>query len=70
MTPLFSESARQFVHIAMGGFALLLRVLTWPQAAALAAAALAFNLFVLFSPQLSKPSLFFGIYSPPQQMLR
>ena len=41
------ETARQIVHVAMGGFALLLRMLTWPQAAALACAALAFNLFVL-----------------------
>ena len=41
------ERSRQIVHIAMGGFALLLRYLTWWQAAHLAAAALAFNLFVL-----------------------
>mgnify|MGYP001584429767 CR=1 FL=1 len=43
----FSETGRQVLHIAMGGFALLLRDLTWPQAAALAVAALLFNLFVL-----------------------
>jgi uncharacterized protein (TIGR00297 family) len=42
-----SESARQWVHIGSGLFALLLRVLTWWQAAALAAVALTFNLFVL-----------------------
>lgn len=42
-----SESARQIVHVAMGGFALLLRWLSWPEALALAAAALAFNLLVL-----------------------
>ena len=45
--PRHSESARQIVHVAMGGFALLLRWLSWPQAVALAAAALAFNLLVL-----------------------
>ena len=42
-----SETARQLVHMAMGAFALLLRWLPWWQAVALAAAALAFNLFVL-----------------------
>ena len=42
-----SESARQAVHISMGGFALLLRWITWPQALALAGGALLFNLFVL-----------------------
>ena len=42
-----SERARQWVHIGSGGFALLLRVLTWPQAAALAGVALVFNAFVL-----------------------
>ena len=42
-----SESARQIVHISMGGFALLLRWITWPQALALAGGALLFNLFVL-----------------------
>lgn len=47
MKTTFSETSRQIVHITMGGFALLLRVLSWPQAAALAAAALLFNLFVL-----------------------
>jgi uncharacterized protein (TIGR00297 family) len=38
-----SESARQWVHIGSGAFALLLRVLTPWQASALAAFALAFN---------------------------
>lgn len=43
----FSEGRRQFLHMAMGGFALLLRYLTWWQAAGLAASALAFNMFML-----------------------
>lgn len=43
----FSETRRQIVHITMVGWALLLRVLSWEQAAALAAAALVFNAFVL-----------------------
>jgi uncharacterized protein (TIGR00297 family) len=42
-----SESARQWVHVGSGLFALLLRVLTWWQAAALATTALLFNLLVL-----------------------
>lgn len=42
-----SESARQWVHIGSGSFALLLRVLTWQQAAAMAGGALVFNLLVL-----------------------
>jgi hypothetical protein len=42
-----SETARQIVHMSMGAFALLLRWLTWWQAIALAAVALAFNVFVL-----------------------
>jgi uncharacterized protein (TIGR00297 family) len=42
-----SEDARQWVHALSGLFALLLRVITWPQAAALAAAALVFNALVL-----------------------
>ncbi len=42
-----SETIRQVVHITMGGFALLLRYLTWPQAAVMATSALVFNLFVL-----------------------
>jgi uncharacterized protein (TIGR00297 family) len=42
-----TENARQWVHIGSGAFALLLRVLTSRQAAALAAFALLFNLVVL-----------------------
>ena len=42
-----SEDARQWVHIGSAGFALLLCVLTWWQAAALAATALLFNVLVL-----------------------
>ena len=42
-----SENARQWVHIGSGLFALLLRVLNGWQAAALAAAALVFNLVLL-----------------------
>ena len=41
------ELARKSVHVVMGAFALLLRFLDWRQAALLALAALAFNLFVL-----------------------
>jgi uncharacterized protein (TIGR00297 family) len=43
----YSELARQLVHLAVGGFALLLRVLTWWQAALAALAALVFNLVLL-----------------------
>jgi uncharacterized protein (TIGR00297 family) len=52
-----SESARQAVHMSMGAFALLLRWLTWWQAVALAASALAFNLFLLprFGVNLYRP---------------
>ena len=42
-----SETARQVVHMSMGGFALLLRWIAWWQAVALAAARSSFNLFVL-----------------------
>jgi uncharacterized protein (TIGR00297 family) len=42
-----SENARQWVHVGSGAFALLLRVLTWWQAAAMAGAALVFNLLIL-----------------------
>lgn len=42
-----AEGARQWVHVGSVAFALLLRVLTWPQAAALSAAAFFFNLIVL-----------------------
>ena len=44
---MFSETARQIVHMSMGVFALLLRALTWWQAALCALAALAFNAVVL-----------------------
>jgi uncharacterized protein (TIGR00297 family) len=44
---MFSETARQIVHMSMSVFALLLRVLTWWQAALCAVAALAFNAIVL-----------------------
>jgi len=44
---MFSETARQLVHMSMGAFALLLRVLTWQQAALCALAALLFNAVVL-----------------------
>lgn len=43
----YSENRRQLVHMGMVGWAFLLRVLSWPQAAALALAALLFNYFVL-----------------------
>lgn len=41
------ELARKTVHVGVGAFALLLRYLTWPQAAAMAAAAFLFNWLVL-----------------------
>ena len=44
---MFSETARQIVHMSMSVFALLLRVLTWWQAALCAVAALLFNAVVL-----------------------
>jgi uncharacterized protein (TIGR00297 family) len=47
MTPDRSELWRKTVHIGMGGFALLLRVLTPGQAALAACVALGFNLFIL-----------------------
>jgi uncharacterized protein (TIGR00297 family) len=42
-----SETARQWVHVGSGAFALLFRVLTWWQAALLALVALMFNLILL-----------------------
>ncbi len=45
--PAHSEIARQWVHVGSGVFALLLRVLTPWQAAAMAATALVFNLVLL-----------------------
>jgi uncharacterized protein (TIGR00297 family) len=58
MVPPYSESARKSVHMAMGGFALLLRYIPWWQAAILAGAALAFNLTVLprFGRRLYRPT--------------
>ena len=44
---MYSETARQIVHMSMGVFALLLRALTWQQAAICALAALLFNAVVL-----------------------
>jgi uncharacterized protein (TIGR00297 family) len=41
------ELKRKLTHVAVGGFAFLLRWLTWPQAAALAVAAFIFNWQVL-----------------------
>jgi dolichol kinase len=41
------ELARKLLHIVVGGFAFLLRELTWPQAAALAGGSLLFNWLVL-----------------------
>jgi uncharacterized protein (TIGR00297 family) len=61
--PAHSEAARQIVHISMGGLALLLRWLTWPQAIALAGGALLFNLFIL-------PRLGAGLYRPGDLGLR
>jgi uncharacterized protein (TIGR00297 family) len=52
----YSETRRQAVHIAMVGWAFLLRVLTWEQAAALAVIALGFNAFVL--PRVGGRSIF------------
>jgi len=45
--PRFSEDGRQLVHMAVGGFALLLRYISWWEGAVLAGAALAFNLYAL-----------------------
>jgi uncharacterized protein (TIGR00297 family) len=42
-----SETARQLLHVSMGGFALLLRWIHWSTALTLAAAAVLFNAFVL-----------------------
>ena len=42
-----NEAQRKLVHVAVGGFAFLLRFLTWPQAAAMASAAFVFNWQVL-----------------------
>jgi uncharacterized protein (TIGR00297 family) len=63
VTTAYSETYRQIIHIAMGGFALLLRYLTWPQAAALAAAALLFNLYLLrhLAPRILRPTDVLGL---------
>lgn len=42
-----AEALRKLVHVAMSGFAFLLRDVSWPQAAAMAAAAVLFNWQVL-----------------------
>ncbi len=52
----FSETRRQLLHMAMSAFALLLRVLTWWQAALCAVVALLFNVFVL--PRIGGRSLY------------
>jgi uncharacterized protein (TIGR00297 family) len=51
----YSESRRQALHMAMASFALLLRALTWWQAALCAVLAFLFNLFVL--PRIGGSSL-------------
>ena len=56
MTRRHSEDARQLVHIAMGGFALLLPVISWWEAVALAVAAIAFNTHAL--PRLARHKLY------------
>lgn len=43
----YSETRRQILHVTMAAFAVLLRYLAWPQAAALAVAALVFNALAL-----------------------
>lgn len=55
-SPRFSENRRQLLHMAMGGFALLLRYINWWEAAALAGFALAFNLYAL--PRIAGPQVF------------
>jgi uncharacterized protein (TIGR00297 family) len=45
--PPHSEEARKLIHMAMGGFALLLRFISWHAALILAGTAIAFNLIVL-----------------------
>jgi len=52
----YSETRRQSLHMAMASFALLLRVLTWWQAALCAVTAFLFNLFVL--PRVGGASLY------------
>lgn len=52
----FSENRRQFLHMAMGSFALLLRFISWWEAAALAGFALVFNVYAL--PRIAGPHVF------------
>ena len=47
MTNDYSEARRKILHIGMVGFALLLRVLTWQQAALCAVATFLFNAVLL-----------------------
>jgi uncharacterized protein (TIGR00297 family) len=47
MTLTAGELKRKLLHIAVGGFAFLLRDLTWPQAAAMALVAFVFNAMLL-----------------------
>jgi len=58
MSTLRGDLARKLLHITMGGFAFLLRYLTWWQAALCALVALANNLFVL--PRLGRRQFFRG----------
>jgi uncharacterized protein (TIGR00297 family) len=55
-SPQFSEDVRQLVHISVGCCAVLLRFLAWWEAAVLAGAALAFNLYAL--PRIAGPRLY------------
>ena len=71
-----SEDRRQIVHVAMGGLALLLRVLTPWQASILAGGAVAFNLFALprlagtlYRPGEVRRRLFSGIVLYPVAVL-
>jgi uncharacterized protein (TIGR00297 family) len=52
----YSETRRQTLHMAMASFALLLRALTWWEAALCAVTAFLFNLFVL--PRIGGASLY------------
>jgi uncharacterized protein (TIGR00297 family) len=45
--PRLSEDVRQLIHMAGGGFALLLRYISWWEAVVLAGTAIAFNLYAL-----------------------
>jgi uncharacterized protein (TIGR00297 family) len=61
---LFSETSRQVLHVTMGGFALVLRYLSWWEGAVLAAVAIAFNLYAL--PRIAGPR----IYRPGERARR